>query len=720
MKHLIWIFWTTTLLLFYTVSSQAQSMFMQIESNVQQGRLYEAKILADQMMRLFLSDSTRRHAELWYLYGQVSEAIYKTEDQNFKQLQNDPLGHTIYAYRQAVAIYDTLDGGIIGKNALTRLKALYTNAVNKGVEQHKAGRSEMAIPFFWDAHRIQPLDTLPLRYALSASLASDKKPKLKDICFELLRLGYNKAFVFQYLIEQNNSPQEAESILHEAYSLYPENLAFRHFETNLRDKLGSSLTTIKKLEELHRKDSLNTLYINNLITLNQKLFRWRETEKYYKKIYALDSSRYDVVYQIGTYYYNEGLKAAYSKGINVYQREGNKKATVYFKKALPYLLEAQKFKNTDKIISAITTAQNDIEKSKMPKKKKNIIVPPMDKPIIMGLDSPLVWTYDDNIEVKGIVLDEDGIFEVEINGVLASLQSADAFVARVPLKEGENTITIHAVDIEGLTSEHSFKVFRQNRQQLSLKNHLLVIAIDQYQYLDSLKNAVSTSQKLAETIANELDYFDPSRVKMLVNAEATEERIQQEITSYASNLGANDNLFIYIAGKGLYDHVQNESYFYAYNSKIDQENNLSIAKINELLADCNAKHVLILADAFFSDNKLLEQSGRSYFCQPNNFKSRYALYSSPVFSPSKTTASYQSLYLKDSTFTNSLHKPILAEEYPLADYMVSFIKSQKSPFSVFDIYLGAVLLPFSDRSFHLNRFATKDEGGEWTFYKKSN
>ncbi len=704
-------FFVGFLLYFGSISElRAQSIFMQIEMTIQQNRLLEAKALADQMMWQFLTDSTRRHAELWYLYGMVSEAIHKSDNQEFKNLQPDPLGHALYAYRTAIQLGDTLDNGMITKNSLIRLKALYTTAVNKGVEQHKAGRSEAALPHFWEANRIMPQDTLPLRYALTSSLATEKQTDIKKICYELLRLGYNKALIFQHLIAANSTATESENILYEAYALYPDNLAFRHFETNLRDKLGSTLSTIKKLEELHQKDSTNELYINNLITLNQRLFRWRETEKYYQKIYKLDSTRYDVVYQIGTYYYNEGLKAAYSKGISNYQKEGSPKASVYFRKALPYLLESQKFKNSDKIIAAINTAQADLQREKerkeAPKKKKNILPPPMDKPIIMGLDSPTVWTYDDFLEVKGMVLDQDGIFEVEINGVVATLLPADGFVARVPLAEGENLISVHAVDIQGLMSEHRFKVFRQNRQQLSVKNHLLVVGVERYEKLGEVKAAASAAQNFAEEVVKELDYFDNQQVTMLINENATQEKIAQSLLSYAASMNTNDNLLVYIAGKTFYDELQNESYLYTYESNIDPQTALKMSYFDDLLAKINAKHIFVITDAFYGSNKAFEQSGRSYFCQPNRFQSRYALSTKPIFNHPRVNM----MGLDGTGFSEP--------NYPLADFFTTYIKSQKSPFSVYDLFLSSLMLPFSDRVFQLQRLSGQDEGGEWLFYKK--
>lgn len=98
-----------------------------------------------------------------------------------------------------------------------------------------------------------------------------------------------------------------------------------------------------------------------------------------------------------------------------------------------------------------------------------------------------------------------------------------------------------------------------------MNNHLLLIGIDRY------KNFTGEGRLLTTCVKDVLDfkfvllekfYFDSDNIVELINENATNNNIQNELENFSSTLTSTDNLIIYFSGHGGLKKIQIEDIGY--------------------------------------------------------------------------------------------------------------------------------------------------------------
>lgn len=267
-----------------------------------------------------------------------------------------------------------------------------------------------------------------------------------------------------------------------------------------------------------------------------------------------------------------------------------------------------------------------------------------------------------NILVKGIATDADGIYEITINDVEASVTENGTFTANVPLKYGKNDLIVKASDLKRASSTKSFVIKRNSpnidtdvtinndeKEDLDIgfgKYYALVIGVSSYQdkSIPDLKGEpLKDAQSLADVLISNYS-FAKENVTVLKNP--TENEIIKEFYNLKNKVGNNDNLVIFYAGHGNYDKVSEKGYWMPSDANMEFEGNVILnTSIVSYIKSINSKHTLLIADACFSGS-ILTQS-REYKEASKAVQMKYALPSrKAITSGTLTTVPNESVFMK--------------------------------------------------------------------------
>ena len=125
--------------------------------------------------------------------------------------------------------------------------------------------------------------------------------------------------------------------------------------------------------------------------------------------------------------------------------------------------------------------------------------------------------------------------------------------------------------------------------------HALVIGIDNYQNLKSLKTAVADANAVAGILKANYGF----KITKLINP--THEDILDNLDELRETLKFRDNLLIYYAGHGWLDKKVDQGYWLPANAKRNRRSRwVSNATITDALKGIEAKHVMVVADSCYS------------------------------------------------------------------------------------------------------------------------
>lgn len=130
------------------------------------------------------------------------------------------------------------------------------------------------------------------------------------------------------------------------------------------------------------------------------------------------------------------------------------------------------------------------------------------------------------------------------------------------------------------------------------KNHLLVIAIDEYAHCPKLYNCVKDAREFIEVLTARYQ-FEPGNITTLYNIEATRPNIHTELKKLKRQVGPDDNLVIYFSGHG--ETEDKVGYWVPVDARPQREwEYFSTDEIKRRLDAINSFHTFVIVDACFS------------------------------------------------------------------------------------------------------------------------
>lgn len=139
------------------------------------------------------------------------------------------------------------------------------------------------------------------------------------------------------------------------------------------------------------------------------------------------------------------------------------------------------------------------------------------------------------------------------------------------------------------------------------QNHLLIIGIDRYQSVGTLRNARRDGEALRELLQAAYQ-FEPERTHTLYDQAASLGEIIRTFRSLIEGIPQGDNLLFYFAGHGHYDQHLKEGYLIPVDAAFDQlDTYLPYATLQTLLRGAShLHHIFFIIDACYSGAVLVQ------------------------------------------------------------------------------------------------------------------
>ena len=211
------------------------------------------------------------------------------------------------------------------------------------------------------------------------------------------------------------------------------------------------------------------------------------------------------------------------------------------------------------------------------------------------------------ISILGRITDDiSGINHVFINTEECLPSEDGMFVKTIPLKKGDNTVKIYAVDKKDNYAEVSlFFTFSPESSAITSalnitgKYYALLIGVNDYNdpNLPNLDYPIADAENLYSILVT--DYaFDKENITLLRNAKRAD--INIALDNLALKITPEDNLLIFYAGHGWWDQKADIGYWLpADASKTYKTEWFRNSTLCDYIREINSKHTLLITDACF-------------------------------------------------------------------------------------------------------------------------
>jgi hypothetical protein len=211
------------------------------------------------------------------------------------------------------------------------------------------------------------------------------------------------------------------------------------------------------------------------------------------------------------------------------------------------------------------------------------------------------------ISILGRITDEgSGIDHVFINSEECKPSNDGLFLKIIPLKKGDNTVKIYAVDHQDNYSEMSLVLSFSPESSaitsalnVSGKYYALLIGVNEYNdpNLPNLDYPVGDAESLYKVLVT--DYiFEKENITMLKNAKRAD--INIALDNLARKVTPEDNLLIFYAGHGWWDQVADIGYWLPADANKSYKTEwFRNSTLCDYIREINSKHTLLITDACF-------------------------------------------------------------------------------------------------------------------------
>lgn len=309
----------------------------------------------------------------WEVKGEIFQAIYQTKNENFKKLEADPLTRAYESYKKALEL-DT--DGKIAKSIKIKLTLLVQpDLTDQAIQAYNSENYEKALQTF---EQILEINSMPLLKAdnpndvdtvfiYNAALAAyNAKNYDKAIKYfnEAAKYGYGAGttiFRIAATYELKGDTASALKALQDGFQKYPKDIQIVESMINIYLNTNKTDDAMSYLDLAIKQNPTNSSYYSVMGSLLDKMGKKDEAIKSYEKAVELDPNNFIAYYNLGAFYYNEGVKqwdVARAVPVNnqaLYEQE-LAKCEIWWTKALPYMEKCHQIDSKD--ISTMETLKN--------------------------------------------------------------------------------------------------------------------------------------------------------------------------------------------------------------------------------------------------------------------------------------------------------------------------------------------------------------------------
>jgi tetratricopeptide (TPR) repeat protein len=341
---------------------------------MKQGKYDKAKEYADKSVE---HHKTSTDAKAWYYRGNVYLSIAASQDEEFQNLDPDPLAKALESFKKVLE-YDEKERYV--EEIPPRIKAVAQEYYNQAVTKYNEQDFKQAALNFERAFEVNKeidfTDTTALfNAAVSATLGKDTEGAIKY--YNMLReMDYPKAEVYSSLSEAYSSIGDTVSaldVLAQGREKFPKNFDLLILETNIYLAKNNMEKALENLEMAIEQDKTNPTIFFAVGTTYDQLGMFDNAEESYDKAIELKPDYFEAHYNLGALYVNKAAELQQqANDLPLDDVEGYDKlkaeADDLLKKSLPHLEKALEMEpdDTNTLISLkeIYTRLNMMEKLK--------------------------------------------------------------------------------------------------------------------------------------------------------------------------------------------------------------------------------------------------------------------------------------------------------------------------------------------------------------------
>ncbi len=301
-------------------------------------------------------------AEIWVIKAQLFMEIALTEEEEYKDLVDNPVDRADAAMQKAMEL-DKEDNEFMLE--IQQAMLLMSELVfNEGVIAYEEEDWSSASSYFLRAYEIteefESQDTTILyNAAISAELAQEVD-KAKNLYLRLRDMEYDEPYLYTSLTNISMMQQDttaATKYVQEGREKYPENLDLIFAEANIHIFTGDTEQAEQILDIAIERDpdnpALHFAFAANYDAMSQDTLRYDREERdfafeaaveSYERAIELEPDYFDAMYNLGAMYFNKGLQMLEeaeeelreTQDFQAYQEQEEKIREVWFE-AQPYL-----------------------------------------------------------------------------------------------------------------------------------------------------------------------------------------------------------------------------------------------------------------------------------------------------------------------------------------------------------------------------------------------
>ena len=311
------------------------------------------------------SSKTIPWPKTWEVRGEIYQAIFQTEDENFKKLSDDPLTVAFDSYKKALELDEK---NKFGKSLKIKLTLLTNDLTNQAVEAFQDEDYDKALSSFEQIIEINntdivkadnpaAVDTVILFNAGLAAYNAKKYDKSIEYYSEAAKYGYNGARTYSLIADAHQQKGDtigALDVLKVGFEKYPDDNGVLTSMIQIYLDMEKTDEAMKYLEMAIAQDPTNTTYYFAQGTLYEKINDEENAIKTYEKALEIDPEFFNANYNLGALYYNKGvqqIEVANAVPPNENERyvAETKKADVWWDKALPYMEKCNELQPDDEM-----------------------------------------------------------------------------------------------------------------------------------------------------------------------------------------------------------------------------------------------------------------------------------------------------------------------------------------------------------------------------------
>lgn len=341
------------LFIFIGFNSFAQKAELQSAMNYVKWNDFEkAKTSIDKCVA---NESTMNMAKTWYWSGFIHQAIADSKDEKLASLKPGALEQALKSYQKALELDKDND---YTREINEKMGNIAFNYMDAGINNFQEKKYEEALTNFEIGIKVKKdffnlTDTNGINNCALSAYKSAQYAKAAVYYNQVISLNAGDARTFIALSNSylnQNDTTSAIKALGQGIAKYPQDKDLTSRQFNLYLLSGKASEAYVEAEKSIQLDPTNAnLYLNKGI-LAEQLNKPEEAEASYKKAIELNAGLFDAQYNMGTFYYNQGVdmnrKANDIKDNKKYEA-AKKQADEKFKVALPYLEKAFELNRKD-------------------------------------------------------------------------------------------------------------------------------------------------------------------------------------------------------------------------------------------------------------------------------------------------------------------------------------------------------------------------------------